>query len=386
MKKHSLQLLSLMLWAGVFANHLHASGSTQGMSQREREREARRRAVYRRGGQVLNEQIATQQSPAPRVITTPQSQSSQIPSQGMSQREREREARRQAVYRRGEQVYNDPVASQVTPPIQRQEELQHQEQTRQAQEEAQGVEAERRRQEELQRQEREREALEEQRLREEAEMKHLEEVPPPSGSTSSVLTELLSQLNQEQFINANSENPTVSLEELLRQLSMPDSSAQNDNAAVSSTQTQLPNNSPTMSVQQGIALAQGTDIVLYGTDRRPPENHGMNGDVAHTVLSDLNAVYHYEGDGLLGVTSHFGHALFDWLQSHPFANFRKESDKEAMRAFAQKLLTRFKGDADFRRDCEALEADFTQEQADYPSNCARACMLIVSLFLHPEAV
>ncbi|UPA28098.1 MAG: hypothetical protein LW808_002205 [Verrucomicrobiota bacterium] len=287
----------------------------------------------------------------------------------------------------GEQARSNQTA-QLSPQVQ------YQEQVRRAQEEARRAELERKRQsleeqilreEETERAQKEAEATD-QRLREEEARKRLEEVLPSSDSTSNVLTELLTQLRQEQSANVTPENPAIPLEELLRQLSMSNSSDQNDNVVVGSTQAQLPNNSPTMSVQQGIALAQGANIVLDGTDRRPPENHEINGDLAHTVLSDLNAIYHYEGDGLLGVTSHFGHALFDWVQSHPFANFRKnEADRRAMLDLVRSLAP-FKEDPGFCRNCEALEASFTQEQEDYPTNSARACMLIVSLFLHPEEV
>lgn len=205
-----------------------------------------------------------------------------------------------------------------------------------------------------------------------------------SDPTSSVLTDLLEQLKRAHPVDAT-QNPSTSLDELLQQLSNPNNAA-SDDTAISNNHTQAPYNSSSMSVQQGIALAQGLNIVLDGTDRPAPENQEKIKDIAHAVLADLNAIYHYEGDGLLGVTSHFGHELFDWLRSHPFANFRKESDKDAMREFIQKLSTKFQDDADFRRDCEALEANFIQEREDYPSNCARACLQIVSLFLHPETV
>ncbi|UPA28131.1 MAG: hypothetical protein LW808_002380 [Verrucomicrobiota bacterium] len=81
------------------------------MSQRERAREARRLAVYQRDEQqvVPQQQPAVpapqvpQQQQAPQTVSTPQSQPNQVLFQGMSQRERAREARRLAVYQRDEQ-------------------------------------------------------------------------------------------------------------------------------------------------------------------------------------------------------------------------------------------------------------------------------------------
>lgn len=209
-----------------------------------------------------------------------------------------------------------------------------------------------------------------------------QQTPPTSEATSGVLTGLLEQLQREHPIDAN--QSTVSLDELLQQLSNP--SAHSNDTVANNDQAPAPNNPSSMSVKQGIALLQGLNIALDGSNRPSPENREMAADAAHEVLLDLNAIYHYEGDGLLGITSHFGHELFNWVQSYSFANFRKESVKEAMRAFAQKLLAKFEGDADFRRECEMLEEHFIQKQEDYQTNCARACMQVVSLFLHPETV
>lgn len=210
---------------------------------------------------------------------------------------------------------------------------------------------------------------------------------PPNMSPPSMDWDGLSD-----FSDSSKEEPLTiqSSTESQKQDSPTSNNASTDGASVNNNQKQVPSNPSSMSVKQGIALLQGLNIALDGSNRPSPENREMAADMTHTVLADLDAIYRYEGDGSLGTmskfASKFGQRLFAWLQEHPFANFRKESDKETMRDFAQKLSTRFQDDADFRRECEMLEENFIQEQEDYQTNCARACMQVVSLFLHPETV
>lgn len=210
---------------------------------------------------------------------------------------------------------------------------------------------------------------------------------PPNMSPPSMDWDGLSD-----FSDSSKEEPLTiqSSTESQQQDSPTSNNASPDGVTVNNNQTQAPNPASTMSVKRGIALFQGSNIVPDENSRPSPEDREMAADAAHEVLLDLNAIYHYEGDGSTGsiskFSSRFGQKLFAWLRNHSFANFRKESDKKAMRAFAQKLLAKFEGDADFRRECEMLEENFIQEQEDYQTNCARACMQVVSLFLHPETV